>query len=191
MFFRNLFRKLFGYYKLTARQFIDPGTDIPEIYGYSIYLNKEEIACPGLNGASMIFSGKPIQPYDIEFGYSPARVREVLGLPILTIDNSRQIHGHQVMVFKRRISEYKSCCQAHFINHKLFLVTDEIKKPFRPGIFITRAIINILGYATDGLEDPDYGNTIITDSANNLMIIGEEISVKIRVQRQGADWSGR
>ncbi len=188
--FRTIRRKLLGYHQLTASQYKDPTLDIPDLNGYEICLKANELTLP-VNGKENVFvTEKVLQPYKIGFGNSPSQVIKAIGKPLIRIDNSDMVPGHTVLVFKRMVWAYRSCCQAHFMENKLFLVIDSIKKPFRPGLFIAGSILSALGYGEDLIYVQNNETTCLTDAHKNVMTIEEEIMVTIRVQQANIPHTG-
>jgi len=179
---RVLSRKFFGFHRLTAEELNDPAVEIVDLNGYNVCLTSLDLAYPEIHPERMIRSDRAITPINLPFGASAKDVRRIFGKPILQIDNSKSIPGHMVMVYKRHIWAYRSCCQIHFLNQRLYMVIDEIKKPFRPGLFIAGTILHEMGYEQIVDHEQTYDPTYITDDQNNLMMIEEEILVRVRVQ---------
>jgi len=62
-------------------------------------------------------------------------------------------------------------------------VIDEMKKPFRPGLFIGGSILSALEYGEELNNLQNHEFTYLIDAQNNMMTVTEEIMVTIRVQK--------
>jgi hypothetical protein len=89
---------------------------------YSQYDYLEKLLSDNLPIKEKIYTDLKIQfGPDLEFGLSSKQVRKMLNRPHLTYIN-KEIKGHQIYFYKRKIYEYKIKMELHFFNDKFFLV---------------------------------------------------------------------
>jgi len=102
----------------------NPGYYVRDTHYYTLYSQYdylEKLLSDSLPIKEKIYTDLKIQfGPDLEFGLSSKQVRKMLNRPHFTYIN-KEIKGHQIYFYKRKIYEYKIKMEIHFFNDKFFL----------------------------------------------------------------------
>lgn len=180
MITRFTLRKFFRRRNVTIEQFLKPDFYCPEMQSYELLYHFEDLRFEAITQGLKpidIPKGVALTPVGLKFGMSKKAVIQKLGKPFLAINNSNNVKGHEILLYKRSLGKSKATTQVHLHEGKVSMVVDEFSKIYIPGVSFVSQIASSLGLSFLKIGSESNYLQIYEDQVGSILKIEEGISI--------------